>query len=97
LVEAQPNEPRFAQLLNRIIVKPLEEKETMLVVEDQLIELEARYGVIYMYRSLSEAYKLADRYIREQAMPGKAIKLLEAASGFVETVFYNSKICSASS
>jgi ATP-dependent Clp protease ATP-binding subunit ClpC len=80
--------PGFAQLLNRIIVKQLEEKETMLVVEDQLIELEARYGVIYMYRSLSEAYKLADRYIREQAMPGKAIKLLEAASGFVENQYF---------
>jgi ATP-dependent Clp protease ATP-binding subunit ClpA len=32
-----------------------------------------------MYQSLKEAYRLSSRYLHDQAMPGKAIKLLEAA------------------
>lgn len=76
--------PRLAQLLNCVVVKPLGKAESLQVMEDQVLLLEGKHGVVYMYNSLKEAYKLAERYIREQAMPGRAIKLLEAAAGFVE-------------
>lgn len=76
--------PGLAQLLNRVIVKPLEREETIQVVEDEIILLEAKNKLVYMYQSISEAYKMADRFIHEQAFPGKAIKLLEAAANFPE-------------
>jgi ATP-dependent Clp protease ATP-binding subunit ClpC len=76
--------PGLAQLLNRVMVKPTDAAETMQIIEDQVLLLEAKNKVVYMRQSLQEAYKLADRFIHEQAFPGKAIKLLEAAAGFPE-------------
>jgi ATP-dependent Clp protease ATP-binding subunit ClpC len=76
--------PGLAQLMNRVVVSPLDEKDTMRVIEDQILLLEGRSPVVYMHQSLAEAYKLADRFIRDQAFPGKAIRLLEAAAGFPE-------------
>lgn len=76
--------PGLAQIMNRVIVKPLDMYDTVRVMEDQIIMLEAQHKVIYMHQSLKEAYKLADRFIHDQAFPGKAIKLLEAAAGFPE-------------
>lgn len=76
--------PGLAQLLNRVIVKPLNEEDTMQVVEDSVILMEAKNNVVYMRQAMQEAYKLANRFLHEQAMPGKAIRLLEAAAGFAE-------------
>ena len=76
--------PSLAQLMNRVVVSPLDQNDTMLVMEDQILLLEGRNPVVYMHQSLTQAYKLADRFIRDQAFPGKAIRLLEAAAGFAE-------------
>lgn len=76
--------PGLAQLANRVAVKPLEKQETIQVVEDEVILLEAKNKTVYMYQSIHEAYSLAERFIHEQAFPGKAIKLLEAATNFAE-------------
>lgn len=80
--------PGLTQLLNRVAVKPLNEEETIQVIEDGSILLEAKHRLVYMYQSLNEAYKLADRFIHEQAFPGKAIKLLEAAANFPEATHF---------
>lgn len=77
--------PGLAQLMNRVIVKPLGEEDTMQVLEDGVLLMETKHHVIYMRQALQEAYKLANRFIHEQAMPGKAIRLLEAAAGFAES------------
>lgn len=74
----------LAQLLNRVVVSPLNEAETVQVIQDQTLNLEAKHQVVLMYQAISESYKLADRFIHEQAFPGKALKLLEAAAGFPE-------------
>ena len=76
--------PGFTQMLNRVAVKPLEQADVFRVMEDQTLFLEARNNVVYMHQALKEAYRLADRFIHEQAFPGKAIKLLESAAGFAE-------------
>lgn len=68
--------------MNRVAVKPLETSDVFRVMEDQVLNLEAQHHVVYMRQALKEAHRLADRYIHEQAFPGKAIKLLEAAAGF---------------
>ncbi len=80
--------PGLSQLLNRVIVKPLDEVDTMQVMEDQILLLEGQNPIVYMRQSLQEAYKLADRFIHEQAFPGKAMKLLEAAAGFPEQTHF---------
>jgi ATP-dependent Clp protease ATP-binding subunit ClpC len=76
--------PGLAQLMNRVVVQPLNESETLQVLEDQVLLMEAKHRVTYMYQSLHESYKLAERFINEMAFPGKAIKLLESAAGFPE-------------
>lgn len=76
------NNPALAQHINRLNVVPLDKKDTMKVLEDQLLIMEHRYKVMYMYQALNEAYRLGDRYVQDQAMPGKAITLLEAAAQF---------------
>lgn len=76
--------PGLAQLMNRVVVNPLEKEDALLVMEDQVLLLEGRNKVVYMHQALTEAYKLAERYIRDQAFPGKGIRLLEAAAGFPE-------------
>lgn len=80
--------PGLAQMLNRVIVKPLDETDTMQVMEDQVLLIESQSRVVYMRQSLQEAYKLADRFIHDQAFPGKGIKLLEAAAGFAEQTHF---------
>lgn len=74
------NNPGLAQNMNRINVAPLSKNDTMLVLEDQLLIMEYRYKVNYMYQALNEAYRLGERYVRDQAMPGQAIAVLEAAA-----------------
>lgn len=76
--------PGLAQLMNRVMVKPLGEDDTLQVLEDGVLLLEAKNNVVYMRQAMQEAYKLANRFIHEQAMPGKALRLLEAAAGFAE-------------
>ncbi len=76
---AQQN-PSLAQYMNRVNVAPLTQADTMLVLEDQLLVMEFRYKVTYMYQALAEAYRLGERYVQDQAMPGKAISLLESAA-----------------
>lgn len=74
----------LAGLMNRVVVKPLEKDETMQVVEDETVLMEVKNKRVYTYQSLHEAYKLADRFIHEQASPGKVIKLLESSANFPE-------------
>lgn len=76
--------PGLAQLMNRVAIQPLPRDDVIQVMEDQVLLLEARNQVVYMQQALNEAYRLSDRFIHEQSFPGKAIKLLEAASGFAE-------------
>lgn len=80
--------PGLTQMMNRVIVKPLPRDDVIKVMEDQVLLLEGRNNVVYMQQALNEAYRLADRFIHEQAFPGKAMKLLEAAAGFAEQKYF---------
>lgn len=72
--------PSLAQQLNRLTVNPLTESETLLVCEDQLLAYEYSNKVTYMYQSLKAAYRLGTRYVADQAMPGQALSVLQAAA-----------------
>lgn len=74
----------LANALNRIVIAPASEPETMAVLQDQLISIEFARKVTFTYQSLHEAYRLSERYVHDIAMPGRAYKLLEAAAGYSE-------------
>lgn len=76
--------PAVANAVTRINVQPANEKETIRVLQDTLIGIEFSRNVTYTYQALTEAYRLSERYIHDQAMPGRAQTLLEAAAGFSE-------------
>jgi ATP-dependent Clp protease ATP-binding subunit ClpC len=76
--------PALVNALNRVVVTPASEKETLAVLQDQLIVTEFQRSVTYMYQSLREAYRLSLRYIHELEMPGRALKLIQSAASYAE-------------
>lgn len=72
--------PSLAQQLNRITLPASNETDTLLACEEQVVLFEYDYNVTYMYQALKTAYRLGQRYVSEQAMPGQALKLLQAAA-----------------
>lgn len=75
---------QLASGLNRVSIKQPNQQETMAILQDQLIRVEYDRKVTYMYQAVREAYRLSERYIHDLAMPGRAIKLLEAAADFAD-------------
>lgn len=72
--------PSLTQQLNRITVAPLNEAETLLVCEDQLLAFEFTQKVTYMYQAMKTAFRLGQRYVADRAMPGQALSVLQAAA-----------------
>jgi ATP-dependent Clp protease ATP-binding subunit ClpC len=78
-IQITKRNPRISVLLNRITVEPATHPETFLILQDKSADLEYQNKVVFMYQALREAVVLGERYVRETAMPGKAISLLESA------------------
>ncbi|MEO5499505.1 MAG: AAA family ATPase, partial [Candidatus Saccharimonadales bacterium] len=76
--------PALANALNRISIAPSSDAETMNVLQNQLVGIEFQQKVTYMYQALKESYRLSERYLHDQAQPGKALKLLTMAAGYGE-------------
>lgn len=76
------NNPALAQNMNRVMVPPTNEAETMAIMQNQILQFEHQQKVVYSYQALETAYRLSSRFIAEQVMPGRALKLLEAAASF---------------
>lgn len=77
--------PALVHALNRVMVAPTDEHDTLSVLEDALPIIEFRRKVTFMYQALREAYKLSSRYVYDVAMPGQAVTLLEAAADYAES------------
>ena len=86
-LEISSRKPSLANALNKIMVKPANEAETMKVMEDKVPYLEYNYKITFEYLALKEAYKLSERYVHDLEMPGKALNLLEAAAKYPEGRF----------
>lgn len=76
--------PGLGNALNRITIPPMSQAETLQVMQDHLIMTEYQRKVTYRYQALTEAYRLSERYVHDLEMPGRALKLLEAAAGYSE-------------
>ncbi len=84
LLQIGQRNPSLFNSLNRINMSEPGRDETLRVLEDKLIITEHQRKVIYTYHALAESYDLSLRYIHDIAMPGRALKLLDAAAGFAE-------------
>lgn len=76
--------PALASALNRVTVAPSSPDETMMVLQDQLVNIEFQQRVTYMYQALKEALRLSERYLHDQAQPGKALRVLASAASYAE-------------
>ncbi|MBR3131720.1 ATP-dependent Clp protease ATP-binding subunit [Candidatus Saccharibacteria bacterium] len=72
----------LANKLNKVVVEPAGEDETMLIMEDEILSLESKYKVVYQYLALKESYRLSNRYMHDLEMPGKALNLLESSANY---------------
>ncbi len=78
-------QPALASAINRVVVPSASQEQTMVVLQDQLINFEYQRNVLYMYQALKTAYRLSERYLYDQAQPGKALRLLETAASYAES------------
>ena len=81
-LEISAKNPNLANLLNKIVVTPTNQTETIKIMMDQVPYFEYQKNVIYTYKSLLEAYRLSKQYIHDIEMPGKAKLLLESSASF---------------
>ncbi len=86
-LEISAQKGALANALNKIMVEPADEVATMKVMQDRVPLLEYQHNVTYTFWSLREAYRLSERYVHDLVMPGRAIRLLEAAASFAENGF----------
>ena len=84
LLQISQRNPGLVNALNRIAVPAANYDETLQVMQNQLIMLEYKRKVTYMYQALAEAFRLSERYVHDLAMPGRAIKLLESAASYAQ-------------
>ena len=71
-----------ASAINVYNLSSTNEADTYQIMRDQSILLENQHKVTYMYQALTEAYRIGDRYVQDLAMPGKALKILEASASY---------------
>lgn len=76
--------PALVGAMNRIVIQPTDELDSLKVLEDHLPLIEHKRKVTFMYQALKEAYRLSQRYIYDVAMPGQAITLLEQSAEYAE-------------
>ena len=79
-LEISAKNPALANSLNKIMVNPSNEEETLKILMDRVPYFEHQKNVVYTYRALTEAYRLSEQYIHDIEMPGKAKLLLESAA-----------------
>ena len=83
-LEISAKNPALANSLNKIVVNPSNQEETIKILMDQVPYFEHQKNVVYTYRALTEAYRLSEQYIHDIEMPGKAKLLLESAAAHSE-------------
>ncbi len=81
-LEISARKSTLANLLNKIMIEPASEADTMKVLQDRVPIFEYQNGVVYTHWALKEAYRLSERYVHDLVMPGRAINLLETAAAY---------------
>ncbi len=76
----QQENAALAGLINYQLLQPTDQSETIQILEDESLLIEAKHQVVITYPAIKEAYRLAEHYITGEAFPGKAVKLMEQAA-----------------
>ncbi|MDQ5913679.1 MAG: ATP-dependent Clp protease ATP-binding subunit ClpC [Patescibacteria group bacterium] len=76
--------PALAGMINRVNLVEISSEEAIHVAQDQVLILEGRLKVRYLYQTLKAAVELSERFIQDEAKPGKVIKLLEYAAAYAK-------------
>jgi ATP-dependent Clp protease ATP-binding subunit ClpC len=76
--------PTLAALFNKVEVEPADRNQTIRILQDMSVQLEARSKTpaVITFKSIQAAYELSERYIRSKAMPAKAIDLLSDSMNY---------------
>lgn len=83
-LEISARKAALANALNKIMVRPANEAETMKVLQDQVPMLEYQHHCSYTIWALKEAYRLSEKYVYDIEMPGRALSLLDVAGGYAD-------------
>ena len=83
-LELSARNSTLANKLNKVVVEPANESETMKIMQDNILSLEAKYDVTFQYLALKEAFRLSQRYISDIEMPGRALNLLESSANYAK-------------
>lgn len=94
-LEISAKNAALANALNKIMVTPANEAETMKAMQDRVPIFEYKYNVVYSYLALKEAYRLSERYVHDLEMPGRALNLLESAANFATNHLVNAEAVQA--
>jgi ATP-dependent Clp protease ATP-binding subunit ClpC len=81
-LQISQTKPALAASLNRLQVEPPDQDGVLKIAEDQIILVESRRQVVFMYQALVEAYRLSERYVHDIAQPQKTVQLLENAASY---------------
>lgn len=92
----QANNAAVASKLQTIQIKPADEKETIKILQDQVVLIEYQRKALFTYQALREAYKLGSRYVDTAAMPGAALNILKAATPLAHEGYVTADVIKAS-
>ena len=88
--ELTSHQPAFAGSLQRLMVAEPPAEETLKVVQDAAIGIEQPANVVILQEAVTEAIRLAGRYLPEVSFPGKGITVLEASTHYASGGFVTS-------
>jgi ATP-dependent Clp protease ATP-binding subunit ClpC len=80
----------MASLLTPLVLTEATQTDTLRILADRAFALE-NGRLITTWEALLEAYRLSGRYFEDEAYPGRALKLLEAAGNFPDGAFISEK------
>ena len=69
--------PAILNIMEKVELKELSEKETILILGSRALQLENKYKRIIPYQTIRDVVKYSSRYIHEFPFPKKAIDLLD--------------------
>ncbi|HOK35081.1 MAG TPA: ATP-dependent Clp protease ATP-binding subunit [Candidatus Pacearchaeota archaeon] len=69
--------PEIQSQFEKIEIKSPTKKETLLILEDEVLKIEEEAKVFFPFQSIKEIIDLSDRYIQTVPFPKKAVDLLE--------------------
>jgi len=76
----------MSSLLTPLVLSEPGQAETLRVTADRALLLE-QGKLITTWPAITEAYRLSGRYFQDEAYPGKALKVLEAALNYPDNMF----------